>query len=393
MDIYTKKTRWKLYLALSGLVIIAVSLFYTNYVVGRIAEQERQNAKQWAGAISLMALPLEEDSLFVEESTPYIFDIIMSNQNIPAIITDEAGRVVEYANIDTSKVDLNKTIAKIRKEGLNDSIKIATRYYTNFVHYQESRLLKLLRYFPYLQLLLISIFVGVSYWIFSWARRTEQNQVWIGLAKETAHQLGTPISAIMGWVETLKYMGEEDEEILEIGEELEKDVSRLTQVAERFSKIGAIPELTNQNVLEIIERNMDYMKRRASKNILFEYPKASEETPLIANVNAPLFDWVLENLLNNALDAMEREGKITVEIIEDTDEIIIDVTDTGKGVPEAKFNSIFKPGFSTKERGWGLGLSLAERIINNYHNGSIFVKESALGMGTTFRIQLPKTNT
>jgi signal transduction histidine kinase len=388
MDIYTQKNRWKIWLALCGLVIIGTSLLYTNYVVKRVAVQERARAEQWAEAIAVLSLPFDADSLFVEESTTLIFKLIESNKNIPAIVTDEGGRIVHYANYDTTNLDLEEEMAEIRELG-KDSIEISTRYYQNFVHFQESTLLRLLRFFPYFQLILISIFVGVSYWLFNWARRSEQNQVWIGLAKETAHQLGTPISAMIGWIDHLKMLGEEDEELTDIANELEKDVDRLNKIAERFSKIGSIPELTEQNVHIIVERNMSYMKRRAPRRVVFEYPAI--EPPILANINAPLFDWVLENLLRNALDAMSREGKISIDVFEDQDDVIIDITDTGKGIPEKTFNSIFKPGFSTKKRGWGLGLSLTERIINNYHNGRIFVKESSLGIGTTFRIQLPKT--
>lgn len=388
MDIYTQKNRWKIWLALCGLVIIGTSLAYTTYVVKKVAIQERARAAQWAEAIAVLSLPFDADSLFVEESTTLIFKLIESNKNIPAIVTDEGGRIVHYANYDTTNLDLEDEMVQIRASG-RDSIEIATRYYQNFVHFKESTLLRLLRFFPYFQLILISIFIGVSYWLFNWARRSEQNQVWIGLAKETAHQLGTPISAMVGWIEHLKLIAEGDEELNDIADELGKDVDRLNKIAERFSKIGAIPELTEQNVHEIVERNMSYMKRRAPRRVIFEYP--SIEPAILAKINAPLFDWVLENLLRNALDAMSREGKISIDVFEDQDDVIIDITDTGKGIPEKKFNTIFKPGFSTKKRGWGLGLSLTERIIKNYHNGRIFVKESSLGIGTTFRIQLPKT--
>jgi two-component sensor histidine kinase len=387
MDIYSQKNRWKFWLAMFGLLIVGTSLVYTNYVVQKVAVQERARAEQWAEAIAVLSLPFEADSLFVEESTTLIFKLIESNKNIPAIVTDEGGRIINYANYDTAKINLDKELAEMRASG-NDSIEISTRYYQNFVHFKESILLKLLRFFPYFQLILISLFVGIGYFLFNWARRSEQNQVWIGLAKETAHQLGTPISAMMGWIDHLKLIGEDNEELMDIADELSKDVDRLNKIADRFSKIGAIPELTQQNVLEIIEHNMIYMKRRAPRKVIFQYPPTSP--PIFANINAPLFDWVLENLTRNALDAMSKEGKICVEVIEDQDDVMIDITDTGKGIPQKIFLTIFKPGFSTKKRGWGLGLSLSERIIKNYHNGRIFVKESKLGEGTTFRIQLPK---
>lgn len=390
MDIYAQKNRWKIFLAIVGLIIIGVSLFYTSYVVERISIQESKRAEQWAKAVSILSLPFDDDSTLLEESVSYVANIAISNKNIPVIITDEGGRVVDFTNFDTSRVDLDREIARMRASG-RDSIASKTRYYENHIHYKESRLLTLLKYFPYFQLLLIILFVSIGYWLFNRARQTEQNQVWIGLAKETAHQLGTPISAMVAWIEHLKFIGEGDEELNDIADELGKDVDRLSKIAERFSKIGAVPELTEQNVLTLVERNMTYMKRRAPRRVRFDFP--STEPPVLANINAPLFDWVLENLLRNALDAMAKEGRIAIEVMEDHNEIIIDISDTGKGIPEAKFKTIFKPGFSTKKRGWGLGLSLTERIIKNYHNGRIFVKESGLGIGTTFRIQLPKTNT
>lgn len=387
MDIYTKKSRWKIYLALTGAIIVLISLVYTSYIANEIAIEERQQAKQWAGAISVLGQSFGEDSVVAEMSIQYIFDIVTENKNIPAIITNEFGEVVDFVNFDTSKVNLNRQLALMRSE-VGDSIPVKTRYYSNYVHYKNSRLLAMLKFFPFFQLGLIALFIGISYWLFNWARRSEQNQVWIGLAKETAHQLGTPISGIVAWIEHLKLMAEGNEEINEIADEMRDDVKRLEEISERFSKIGAIPELETQNILTVVHKNMSYMKRRAPRRVEFEYQET--DPPILANFNAPLFDWVLENLLRNALDAMSREGKVTSEVFETEDSVIIDITDTGKGIPPAKFKTIFKPGFSTKKRGWGLGLSLTQRIIKNYHNGRIFVKQSEVDQGTTFRIELPK---
>lgn len=386
MDIYSRKSRWKIYLALAGLVIIVISLIYTTNVANKIADEERNNAEQWAKAISLLGQS-NEDSTFLELSFEYLFEVVTANKNIPAIITDDNGDVVDFVNFDTSRVSLDRQLEYMRT-AIGDSIPIASSYYRNHVHYKNSRLLTQLIYFPYFQLALIAIFIGVSYILFSWARRSEQNQVWVGLAKETAHQLGTPISGIVAWIEHLKLMSEDDEDLRDIADELRKDVNRLEKITERFSKIGAIPELHSGNILENIERNMRYIKRRAPRRVEFEYPIT--DPPVEVEFNASLFDWVLENLLRNALDAMSREGKISVRVYPTKDFVNIDISDTGKGIPANKFKTVFQPGFSTKKRGWGLGLSLTKRIIKNYHNGRIFVKESAVGKGTTFRIQLPR---
>lgn len=261
-----------------------------------------------------------------------------------------------------------------------------------FLYYKNSKLLTLLIYFPYFQIGLIIVFLFIGYLAISAAQRAEQNQVWVGLAKETAHQLGTPITAIVGWIENLKLITE-DEVSLGMLDEFQNDVNRLELIAERFSKIGAVPELTKANVMETLERNMEYMSKRAPRKVNFDYPKAAESEVLLVKINQNLFDWVFENLLRNALDAMEGKGKISVTAFQDDDFVYIDVEDTGKGIPASKFNSVFKPGYSTKKRGWGLGLSLTKRIIKNYHNGKVFVKQSEVGKGTTFRIELPKPKT
>ena len=271
----------------------------------------------------------------------------------------------------------------------NEPIIVDNGFDRLFLYYKNSTLLTLLIYFPYFQLGLIVVFLFMGYLAISAARRAEQNQVWVGLAKETAHQLGTPITAIVAWIENLKLIIE-NEVALDMLDEFRNDVNRLELIAERFSKIGAVPELKPNNIIEIIEKNMAYMKKRAPRRVVFEFPTIAESEPITAKLNPNLFDWVLENLLKNALDAMEGRGKITATAFEDDDYVYIDIEDTGKGIPSNKFNSVFKPGYSTKKRGWGLGLSLTQRIINIYHNGKVFVKQSEVGVGTIFRIQLPK---
>ena len=241
-----------------------------------------------------------------------------------------------------------------------------------------------------LQLLLIGSFILFGYLAFSSARRAEENRVWVGMAKETAHQLGTPISGILGWINHIQMIREDDEEMQEIVMELGKDVNRLELVADRFSKIGSSPELEPANVHTQIEQMRVYMQRRAPRKVNFHFP-SPDEGNLTIHINAHLFDWVVENLIRNALDAMDGKGGISAEIYDDSEFVYIDITDTGGGIPENKFRTVFSPGFTTKKRGWGLGLSLAKRIIEDYHSGKIFVKKSVEGVGTTFTIQMPKT--
>lgn len=389
MRIYSRKANWKIGLAIMGLLIVLASLTYTGYVARQIQQEEYQKIATWAKAVSLMTkVPIEgSDQRFTDESINYLTGILTGNKNIPAILTDEWGYPIDFINIDTSKVSLEQSLAQMRTYG--DSLALKDGSFSFHVHFDESSLLKQLKIFPYLQMLLIAIFVGVSYWLFSWARRSEENQVWVGLAKETAHQLGTPISGMIAWIELLKSLEYEDEMLNEATFELGRDVERLEQIAERFSKIGAKPELTPQDILPVIERNLDYIARRAPQHIQFVGPES--DAPMMAAFNASLFDWVLENLLRNALDAMEAKGEIRINVQDHPKHLYIDVSDTGRGIPSNLHQRIFKPGFSTKKRGWGLGLSLTQRIIKKYHSGKIFVLASSLEEGTTFRIILPKS--
>ena len=286
-------------------------------------------------------------------------------------------------------VDVEKIRVRMVEEGADTMHINPTEDVHQIVMYSKSRLLMLLEWYPYIQLLLISAFIFLGYMGFSSARRAEQNQVWLGMAKETAHQLGTPITAILGWIETLKAVNEDRPDNQEMLMELGNDVSRLELVADRFSKIGATPELTPVNLYEELEACRAYMQRRAPRRVSFEFPNPSECEPLLTYLNPPLFDWVVENLLRNAIDAMEDgQGTISGIIYQEGNWACIDISDTGKGIPGNKYNTVFKPGYSTKTRGWGLGLSLSRRIIVEYHKGKIFVKKSELGKGTTFTIKL-----
>lgn len=316
----------------------------------------------------------------------FFLEVADNSASVPVIITDSTRqKIIQYGNIDSTLVKdttfVKKTINEMASS--NDPIQINIAGQKTFIFYQDSYVLTQLRYFPYIQVAIVSLFLLVSYLLFSIARRSEQNQVWIGLAKETAHQLGTPLSSMIAWVEYLKTQPVKGETI----EELEKDVNRLSTIAERFSKIGSIANTKPENVVEVVYNSVEYLKTRTSKKVEFEIIP-DRNTVILSNLNYQLFDWVIENLVKNAVDAMSGKGKITITITEDNKQVFVDVTDTGKGIPKSMFRTIFNPGFTSKQRGWGLGLSLSERIIRENHRGRIFVKSSIPGKETTFRIIL-----
>jgi signal transduction histidine kinase len=315
-------------------------------------------------------------------------EVANNSASVPVIITDSTRTKVEaWGAIDSTKLSdsvyLNQMLAEMSAQ--NDPIGITIADQTHYIFYKDSFLLTQLRYFPIIQLAIISIFLLVSYLLFSIARRSEQNQVWVGLAKETAHQLGTPLSSMMAWVEYLRTKDVGEGTI----EELEKDVNRLNTIAERFSKIGSAANLKTENLVDVIFNSVAYLKTRTSNKVTFtiEPPKGSV---ILVPLNYQLFDWVIENLVKNAVDAMSGQGTINIDISEEDNHINIDISDTGKGIPRKKFQTIFNPGYTSKQRGWGLGLSLTQRIIREIHDGKIFVKSSVAGKGTTFRIVLKK---
>jgi two-component sensor histidine kinase len=500
-DIYKQKVVWKWLLFLGGVLIVLASLFYTNSIVKKIAEDERANVAIWADAIQRKAALVnytndffkkieEEERKRVElwaeamrrmidanlyEDLTFYSKIIQGNTNIPVILTDANNKIITSANVsfstDTVKYlegdillefsenepievrdfrrgkfqnflyykesllfselrivlqDLidsffseivvnNPGVPVIITDSLRstvfahgniDTILVKDKEWVQqtitsmesrnkpieielhgmekkYIFYQDSYLLLQLRYYPYVQFIIIGVFLLIAYILFSISRRSEQNQVWVGMAKETAHQLGTPISSMMAWIELLKAQGNSDPMI----HELENDIVRLESIAERFSKIGSQPDLDPQNLYTIVEESMNYMKVRSSKKVHYHL---SGETNIVVPLNKNLFGWVFENIVKNAIDAMSAEGEIIVHIDYSSDRknILLDISDTGKGISKSKQKRVFKPGFTTKTRGWGLGLTLAKRIIENYHNGKIFVKHSAPGKGTTFRIIL-----
>jgi K+-sensing histidine kinase KdpD len=374
-------------LLLYALIIIFFSLWYTNQIASVIKEQEISQANELANAyMTLNSSDANEDEL------EYVLEKIKNNNNIPVLWTDANQQIIAYKNFDEAKINAN---ANYLENELNKirSNKIEIKIDDNEVHYlyyKDSQILQKIKKYPYYQLFLVLLFFLISFIAFSSIRKAEQNQVWVGLAKETAHQLGTPISSLSAWIEILKEkLNDEDGQMMV--NEMYKDLDRLYLVANRFSKIGSVPELNRVPILPVLERVVDYMKKRAAYSIIFQLVDGTADAGnCYVNLNAQLFEWVLENLLKNALDAMDKNGKISLIISDTKEAIFIDVKDTGKGIPTNHFEKVFDTGFSTKKRGWGLGLALSKRIVEEYHNGKIFVKESTLNKGTTFRIVLKK---
>ena len=404
-NIYSLKSRLKVYLFIIGMLIISASSIYTYFLVERLKETERTQMEVYRQSQEVFGS--KEYDEYPEKVKQFIATIVEKNYNIPIILTDDKYEIIDARNVNG--INPNGLISEqdmaVAKKKLNAFVINNTQPIYIFddmgiikwkIYSDDSNNLTLLKYYPFFQFILIAFFIAFGYIAFSTARRSEQNQVWVGMAKETAHQLGTPIAAILGWIEHLRTSHEGDEMTQEVVTELENDVTRLSLVADRFSKIGSAPELTPVNIYEELDRCREYMQRRAPRRVIFDFPSLNKEGDappqyLYAKINSHLFDWVVENLLRNALDAMEGgEGKITAKVYEEPHWICTDVTDTGKGIPKNKFNTVFQPGFTTKKRGWGLGLSLAKRIIENYHGGRILVKDSELGKFTTFTIKLPK---
>ena len=504
MNIYSKKQRWKWFLLIGALIIIIISLWYTNILVNKIALEERRKVRMWADAIQKKAkLVRYTNDLFnkikIEErkkvelwakatkrlanqnlnmgDVSFIFEVIKNNQTVPVILIDEKNNVVTSRNLDSLeeknqhylehqvefmrsqhtpieitisnnqknylyykdselfselKIVLDDLIKSFLSEvvinsasvpviftdssftqviafGNIDSVKIKDTLFlkntissmksqnpplevklgekeNSYIFYQDSFLLVQLKYYPFIQFGIIGLFLIIAYTLFSTARRVEQNQVWVGMAKETAHQLGTPLSSLIAWMDYLKTKAGLEKEITD---EIEKDISRLEIITERFSKIGSIPKLEKENILQVLNESINYIGSRTSEKVRFSVKSASGNSILVP-INKHLFDWVIENITRNAVDSMTGMGGIDIEVIDQIQYIYIDITDTGKGIPKSKFKTVFEPGFTTKKRGWGLGLSLSKRIIENYHSGKIFIKSSEIDKGTTFRIVLNK---
>lgn len=397
MNPYERKRRWKFILLAFAVVIAGASLWYTDYLVHNISTAERTRAELWAKSTrNIIAMPDVND-----EYITFIYSM-RDSLAVPAIVVDSADNIITWRGLDSTKTNFDleadstkKYDPKYFKAQLAEMksqhpepivLELNTRSNEKwFVYYKDSTLLTQLRVFPYIQLTIIAIFLMVAYGVFSSSRKSEQDQVWVGLAKETAHQLGTPISSLMAWVELMKskFNAPDDPLILE----MENDVRRLEMVADRFSKIGSKPVLHNHVVYEVIDEFVNYFKVRVSDKISF---LVTGDKHVEALINVPLFDWVIENILKNAVNAIEGPGTIKIDVKEHLvkEQVFIDITDTGSGIPRLKFDAVFQPGYTTRKRGWGLGLSLTKRIVENYHQGHVFVKDSEIGKGTTFRIVL-----
>ncbi|WP_090602964.1 sensor histidine kinase [Parapedobacter koreensis] len=391
--------RWKFALLIFAALIAGASLLYTNYLVRNLSKSERTKAEVWAMSTrNIITMPDLDD-----EAITFIF-AVRDSLSLPAIIADARDSIIYWRDLDSTRtIELEEngnadllydpayfkrqlTIMKESHPPIIIDLPVGGQW---FVYYKDSLLLNQLRFFPYVQLSLIAIFLGIAYTVFNSIRKSEQNLVWVGMAKEAAHQLGTPISSLMAWLELVraKFYAENDPLLTE----MESDVKRLEVVADRFSKIGSAPVLQSQAVYKVVVDFVNYFKVRTSDKIIFN---VSGDTKVEAMLNVPLFDWVLENLLKNAANAIESAGRIDIVVSENIakEQIFIDISDTGKGIPRTKFDAVFQPGFTTRKRGWGLGLSLTKRMIE-YHKGQIFVKESEIDKGTTFRIVLPSSQT
>ena len=388
LPIYSQKSRIKLLILIVALVIGATTVIYTNILVRKLAQREEQLIDLYAKGLRYMINSKTDDNLvFIQEQ------IITVNKYVPVILTDANEKVESYSNLN-----LPPNIPENRKQKLlraeieemkSQHNPIVVPYGENsksYIFYKDSALLAQLRYYPYVQLTVMACFFLMAYFAFSYSRKAEQNRVWVGLAKETAHQLGTPLSSLMAWYEYLKASPKFDNE--PVVEELGKDVRRLEIITERFSNIGSVPTLKDENILRVTENAIAYLQNRVSKKVAFSV-KAEFPVDTPAKVNIPLFEWVIENICKNAIDAMEGKGNIDLTLsFAGKNNIAIDIKDNGKGIPKSKVNDVFLPGYTTKKRGWGLGLALAKRIIENYHQGRLFVKWSEVGKGTTFRLLL-----
>ena len=413
MNIYSNKQRWKLILSILAILICVASVFITNKLVKELKSEETKKIEIWAQATKQLVNASSQGDFSLA------IKVVSENTNIPVILVDECDSILETRNIrffsksdsviltKFEKIRYNKPIEKdsiitFRAEKLLNQYRIHLRETLNkmresddkpieinfigdkqWIYYADSELLNNLRYYPIYQLLFIFIFVFVGYAVFSSARKSEQNQVWAGMAKETAHQIATPLSSLMAWSELIK-----DEKNEEMVFEIKKDLNRLETIADRFSKIGSKPNLEMHEIIDIVEKSVRYLKSRLSQNTEFTIEKSEKE--LFTKINKTLLEWVIENICKNAVDAMQGKGKINIKISQNSSTIKIIIKDTGKGIDKLIVDDIFKPGVTSKARGWGLGLSLSKRIIEDYHKGKLFLLESSAEDGTSFAIFLPK---
>lgn len=390
MQMFERIRHIRYVLVLVAVLIAIGSLLISNYLISDLEQEERNRMGVWAEAMRSLNAADENTDMNL------VLKVINGNRTIPVILTDKKGVALSARNIgkrfssdEDSVLYLSSLAKEFRSHGRVIRIDLPQEFdQGGYIHicYDESLMLKRLAIYPYIQLGVVVLFVLIAIFALFSAMRAEQNKVWVGLSKETAHQLGTPISSLIAWHEVLKENYPDDVLL----PEMEKDIKRLERIAERFSKIGSIPDPKPENVLEVLSRVVAYMDKRTSNKV--QMRTVFPDGEVIANLIPSLFEWVAENLCKNAVDAMGGAGRIEVVVEEDVQYVYVEVKDSGKGIPKSNFRSVFKPGFTTKERGWGLGLSLAKRIVEEYHHGKIYVKDSVIGVGTTFRIELPKGN-
>lgn len=400
MHIYTRKQRWKFLLLAGALIIGIATSWYTNTMVRKLESEEKLKMETWVAATEQLSnINVGEESLY----DAFLLKIIENNTTIPVITVDESGNMLIAKNLklfdnnnqpvdggmnlnsigSKSKKYLTRQLAKMKAQ--HDPILIEMPGSKQFFYYKDSYILTRIQLYPLIQLAIIFLFVFLAYFGFSSTREAEQNQVWVGMSKETAHQLGTPISSLMAWVELLKM----EEAGPEIFREVEKDVKRLETIADRFSKIGSTPVLLPENLLAVLDNSVRYLQNRTSDKIKFVL-HFGDLDELYVPLNLTLFEWVVENICKNAIDAMDGNGQINIYVKDQNQVVYLDISDSGKGIQKSNYKVVFQPGYTTKPRGWGLGLSLVKRIIENYHNGKIFVRNSEINRGTTFRIVLKK---
>jgi K+-sensing histidine kinase KdpD len=376
-----------------SLILVAVFIYFSNTLVKDLAKQERERMEIWADATRELTTSTETD-------VDFLFRIIHGNRNIPVLLVDEGDNIIEQRNFklpepaDTAKmIDeysavnktfLTKKLDKLRNSTNKIEIKIDDST-SQMLYYEDSDVLRRLAYYPYIQLAVMLLFLGIAYFALISVKKAEQNRVWVGLSKETAHQLGTPISSLMAWTQMLESMGVDKEIITD----MDTDVHRLSVIADRFSKIGSMPDKELTFINEAVESSLAYMRTRIPKHVTLTVHTEDDKNCGVM-LCQPLFEWVMENLTKNAVDAMSGQGRIDIVVTSDAQHAHLYVKDTGKGIPRKNFKNVFNPGFTTKKRGWGLGLTLVKRIIEEYHGGKIFVKESEVGKGTTFSIEIPK---
>ena len=393
LDVYQNRGLVRFGIVAIAFLISSASIIYTNVIVNQLRERERRSIDLYAAALEYIANEINEQNInLIAEK------IIEPNNSIPVIVTNEKGEpTTNYRNIhfpnwvntDTQRKEhLRERVLRMAEQ--HDPISLEYKgpdgevFYRGYIYYENSYLLRQLTVYPYIQLTVIGIFAFVVYLAFNYSRRAEQNKVWVGLAKETAHQLGTPLSSLMAWIEYFR--ADEDFNHPEVIEELEKDVEKFRMITERFSNIGSEPVLNPEPMAPLLNQAIQYLRRRVSTKVQFNVQVQPQD--LTACVNRPLFEWVIENLCKNAVDAMAGEGHISIHVFRHENKVAVDISDTGKGIPKGKLKTVFQPGFTTKQRGWGLGLTLVKRIVEQYHGGKIFVKHSEVDQGTTFRVLL-----